>query len=326
MVRPPFYTQKGDIMENKTQDETDKLDKKCPRCSSNLIPLTESFDIYKCSSNFARKNCGALWHITKKNGMTYVKNLDEKLERQLKQLYRTNMCQFHLDFIPDWLCNEIDCMDGNENLAYCSKSGCPIKKVARELLKLKISVLKDEKLDTSLNTKRAIKRRWDYLGIIKPSVYDGNVKFRIIYFERNENRITKIYEPFPHNRFDTELSAQQFLSSFLDSTDEVDNNYYISAVLVNKNNKKKVNDDTNEAFQNKLIGVLENNRKINKIIGSMRQMENKEFNKCVKEISRDAETLALEQIKEEFGTKYLEYKQDNTLKKAASQIDPDELY
>ena len=88
--------------------------------------------------------------------------------------------------------------------------------------------------------KKHLKEKWDYLAIGGLNPRDSNVKFKIIYFKCDEETKSKkvIYEPFPRNRFDSELEADEFLDKFCKESGENPEDYYISLVRVDSPKKK----------------------------------------------------------------------------------------
>lgn len=162
---------------------------------------------------------------------------DPKKEKRVYKEYRK---KFHLDFIPDFLCSEVDCMnEGSDETEFCSKIGCPIRKMRKELMDLeldddfkKIDVNEIVQSDsTSIALKNAIKLKWDYMRLCKDD-NAPNVKFRIVYFYNNKDKKIVIYEPFPKNRFDTEFDAVEFLEKYCRETKENPEDYYIASVVI----------------------------------------------------------------------------------------------
>jgi len=218
----------------------------CLECGSDLESCGDSIlKIFRCTNI----QCEQLWK--EHNGRLEKVEIDEnsileESEKEMKRMYKQNKKKFHLDFIPDWLCNEIDCI--TDEVKFCPTVGCPIRKLKNELLGLKISSINDNiNPEDVMAIKNNIKLKWDYIALSSPNINSQNIKFKIVYFESDEdkNKKTVIHEPFPRNRFDTDYDAYNFLDNFCKQTDENPENYYVSKVLVDKS-KKKVKDRKSE--------------------------------------------------------------------------------
>lgn len=172
--------------------------------------------------------------------------MDKNKKKKFRGIYKENRKKFHLDFIPDYLCSELDCLNSKTGeIEFCSKIGCPIKKLYKDLEELEIDG-DFKKMDTknivesstmSISIKNALKLKWDYMRLGKDYKAE-DTKFRIIYFTDNNGKRTVIHEPFPKNRFDTEFDAIEFLEKYCRETEESPEDYYVASIIIRSDKKK----------------------------------------------------------------------------------------
>jgi len=211
----------------------------CLECGSDLEQTNSTIGIFRCNNNL----CGQLWK--KSNGRLLKVEKDDtegimrKANKEIKRLYKEYKRKFHLDFIPELVCNEFDCIKDEKK--FCATVGCPIIKLKNELLNLKLIPESDDiDLEDSMAVKNNIKTKWDYLATGGLEIKKLNVKFKIVYFNVDEgNKKSVIQEPFPRNRFDSDYEAYDFLDNFCKKSGENPEDYYIAKVRVDKLNKPK---------------------------------------------------------------------------------------